>query len=107
LGNHAQVAADLIQKWHGSKVNVRIDMDDVMTNNFEIFVKGKAQTYLVHSRMKKNHKLFKEESPEHLELVKKAIKEWEGAHAPRKPKESRRQRFENSRRKGGRSKSTR
>lgn len=44
-----------------------------MTNNFEIFVEGKTQTYLVHSRMKKNHKLFKEESEEHLAIVKKSI----------------------------------
>jgi len=73
LGNHAQVAADTIQKWHGSKVSCHVDMDDQMTNNFEIFVQGKNQTYLVHSRMKKNHKLFKEESPEHLDLVKKAM----------------------------------
>jgi len=73
LGNHAQVAADMMTKWHGSKVDCRVEMDDHMTNNFEIFVQGKNQTYLVHSRMKKNHKLFKEESPEHLDLVKKAI----------------------------------
>lgn len=73
MGNHAQVAADLIKKWHGSKVSCHVDMDDAMTNNFEIFVQGKNQTYLVHSRMKKNHKLFKEESPEHMELLKQAI----------------------------------
>lgn len=85
MGNHAQVAADMIQKWHGSKVNVRIDMDDVMTNNFEIFVKGKNQTYLVHSRMQKNHKLFKEESQAHLELVKKAIKDIMNGKEPTLP----------------------
>jgi len=85
LGNYAQVAADMIQKWHGSKVNVRVDMDDVMTNNFEIFVKGKNQTYLVHSRMKKNHKLFKEESPEHLALVKLAIKDIMSGKVPTLP----------------------
>jgi len=56
-----------------------------MTNNFEIFVKGKAQTYLVHSRMKKNHKLFKEETPEHLELVKKAIKDIMSGKEPTLP----------------------
>lgn len=65
----------MITKWFGSKVNAWVDMDDAMTNNFEVFVQGKTQTYLVHSRMKKNHKLFKEESPEHLAMVKKAIQD--------------------------------
>lgn len=46
-----------------------------MTNNFEIFVTGKERTYLVHSRMKKNHKLFADESPEHLKIVKKSIQD--------------------------------
>lgn len=73
MGNYAQVAADTISKWHGSKVSARVDMDDGMTNNFEIFAKGKNSTYLVHSRMKKNHKLFHEESEEHLAVLKKAI----------------------------------
>jgi len=65
----------MIQKWFGSKVSCNVDMDDGMTNNFEVFVKGKAKTYLVHSRMTKNHKLFHEESQEHLAIVKKAIQE--------------------------------
>merc|ERR1719262_1426566 len=50
-------------------------MDDGMTNNFEIYVQGKTKTYPVHSRMQKNHKLFHEESQEHLGLVKKAIQD--------------------------------
>jgi len=44
-----------------------------MTNNFEVFVQGKDRNYLVHSRMKKNHKLFVDETEEHMALVKKAI----------------------------------
>jgi len=85
LGNHAQVAADMIKKWFGSKVNPWVDMDDGMTNNFEIFVKGKSETFLVHSRMKKNHKLFKEESPEHLNIVKKAIQDIISGREPTLP----------------------
>lgn len=50
-------------------------MDDVMTNNFEIFVQGKTRTYLVHSRMQKNHKLFVDESKEHMDIVKQSIKD--------------------------------
>lgn len=47
-----------------------------MTNNFEIFVQGaKGPNYLVHSRMKKNHKLFADESQDHLEIVKKSIQD--------------------------------
>lgn len=75
----------MIKKWHGSKVNTRVDMDDGMTNNFEIFVQGKTKTYLVHSRMKKNHKLFHEESEEHLAIVKKAINDIAAGKEPTLP----------------------
>lgn len=46
-----------------------------MTNNFEVTVTGKEQKYLVHSRMKKNHKLFVDETPEHMQIVKQSIQD--------------------------------
>lgn len=64
-------------------MDVRVDMDDVMTNNFEIFVQGKDQTYLVHSRMKKNHKLFVDEDSAHMNMVKQSIKDIIGGKEPK------------------------
>lgn len=48
-------------------------MDETTTGNFEIFVKGKGEQYLVHSKMAKNMKCLDEEPTEHHDLVRKAI----------------------------------
>lgn len=95
MGTPADRAAEMIQKWFGSKVSVRVDMDDGMTNNFEIFATGKGPTYLVHSRMKKNHKLLHEEGPAHLEIVKAAIKAISGGKEPILPESREKKNSEN------------
>lgn len=63
----------MIESWYKGKYALAIDIDDGTTNNFEITVQGKDQTYLVHSKVKKNHKWFHEETEEHLDMVRKAI----------------------------------
>lgn len=73
MSDLARASAALLSKWFGSKATVKTAQDEVMTNNFEIFVKGKQGKVLVWSRMTRNHKILAEADPAAQEILKKAI----------------------------------
>jgi len=73
MSDLARTSAALMTKWFGSKASVKMAQDEVMTNNFEIFAKGKQGKVLVWSRMTRNHKILAEADPKAQEILKAAI----------------------------------